>query len=278
MKEQDVEKLATLLNKTPEEVNTAIENGGVSEFIEKYESDHEVYTKSDFQTFKDNFETQVEQKWLDDKVPKRVYDKIKGISYEMIEKEVAEKNGVESWSGMDDLVAKISNNSAKNPEDVTKLKDQIDRLVNEHKEALEAKSRENDTRFIDLQINQLVNAVPIDAEGRVLETQRKMLKTMIKSEFDFSVEADALRITNAPVDFVQKNLDPTPPLEVVTNFAKDYVNLSSSAGGGRGDISSTAKTTRVNLAEYFKKHGIKVNSPEHAMALRKFKEDGVIIE
>ena len=277
MKEKDVETLAALLKKTPEEVNTAIENGGISEFIETYESSHEVYTKEDFNTFKSNFEAQVEQKWLDTKVPKRVYDKIKGISYEVIEKEIAEKHGVDAWKGMDDLVAKISNNSAKNPEDTTKLKDQIDRIVAEHKQEMEAKSRENDTRFIDLQLNQLVSAIPIDAEGRVLETQRKMLKTMIKSEFDFSVEADALKITNAPVDFVQKNLDPMPPIEVMTNFAKDYVNLSS-GGGGRGDISSTAKTTRVNLPDYCKKNGIMVNSPEHAEALKKFKEAGVIID
>lgn len=281
MKEQDVGRLSSLLNKTTEQVTSAIEDGTIGDFINEFESSHEVMTKDDFETFKVNHEAQVEQKWLDDKVPKRVYDKIKGISYEVIEKEVAEKNDIEKWNGVDDLVSQIINKSAKNPENVTELKkqytDQIDLLTATHDEKIKEMGVQNDNRFIEMQLNDIINNVPIDAEGKVLETQKKILKTLVKTEFDFGVEADALKITNAPVEFTQKNLDPKPPIDVVIDFAKDYVSLSSSAGGGRGDISSTTRTSKVNFGDYCKKNNITVNSPEHAMALKKFKDEGVEI-
>jgi len=270
-----VERLASLLKQKPEQVNTALEEGGIGEMIDNFESSHEVYTKEDFSTFQTNLEAQIEQKWLDDKVPKRVYDKIKGVSYEVIEKELAKEHGIEAWKNMGDLVIKIKDKSAKNPEDVTELKTQITRLVSDH----EAREKElielNDKRFINSQLDQIVNSVPIDAEGKVLANNRKMLKTLIMAEFDFGVEADALKILNAPVEFKQKNLDPKPPLDVVVDFAKDYVSLSSSVGGGRGDISSTAKTSKVNFPEYAKAKGIKPNSPEMATAMKEFREQGV---
>jgi len=277
MKEQDVARLAVLLNKKPEDVNTALEDGGISEMIDELESGRVTYTTDDFETFKSNFKTELETEWASTgKIPKGIYDRAKGLALEVREKEIAREHGIDSWSGLDDLVAKISNKQAKNPEDVTKLKDQIDKLTADYESKILDLSTQNDQRFIESKINELVNNVPIDAKDKVLANQRKILKTMINSEIKFKVDSDNIVIEGAPVSFKQNNLDPRPLQDVVNDFAKDYVSLSSGSGG-RGDKSSTSTQTSVDFEKYCKDNGIRPNTPEHFAALKKFKDDGVEI-
>jgi hypothetical protein len=279
MKEQDVASLASLLKIEPEKVSAAIENGGISDFVNEFTSGHEVFTKSELDGLKNNLKSEFEGEVLNGKIPKAIYDRAKGFALEATEKKIAEQFGVGDYDGgMEGLVNKIVESKAKNPEDVTKLKSRIDELVSEHEREVSELRSSNDRRFVNLRINEIVNKIPIDAEGVKLDNQRKMLRALIAAEFDFGVNDDSVVVNKAPVNFKQKNLDPIPVGDVIMEFAKDYVNLRSD-GGGRGDTSSTRSSSMktVNIKEYMAEKGIQPNSVELFQAIKQFEKDGVEI-
>jgi len=280
MKENDVAALASLLNKKPEDVSAALEGDGISGFIDEFKSGHEIFTSDELTGLKTNLQASFEAELSTRKdLPKPVYDRVKGAVLEMTEKELAGKFGIDSYNGVSDLVNKIVESKAKNPEDVTKLKAQIDQLVEDHSRELEEVKSTNNKRFKSLRLKEFVDSVDIDAEGDLLNNQREILRTMIESKFQFDVNDNGLVITESPVNHLQKNLDPRPIPEVFNEFAKLYVNVKSPNSGGRGDGSSAGSSSMksVSLSEHMEKTGIQKNSIELYSFIEKCKADGIEI-
>ena len=280
MKENDVAKLASLLQKQPDEISTALENGGVSEFIDNFVSGNSIMPVGDFETFKANYEKQVVEKLsTSDKLPKVLYDRIKGTVLEMKEKELAQKFDISDFNGIEDLVEKVVQTKAKNPEDVTKLRAKIDELSETHRVEVDNLRRANDQRYVDFRINEVVGQVDIDAEGKMLENQRRILSTMLKNEYGFIVKDDSVVATKAGEPIVNNKLEPIPLNDVVRDFAKEIVKLKSPDGGGRGEGSSAhgATVKSVVLKDYMQKNNIRPNSSELASAIKDFRARGIEI-
>lgn len=278
MKEENVASLASLFKTKPETLSPLIENGGLDEFIETFAKSHTIMTADDFEKFKANHKQGVIDGMQNGEIPKPIYDRVKGTVLEMKEKELSKKFGIESFDGFDDLVGKIVESKAKNPEDVTKLKAQIDQLSADYTQKLQDTERQYNDRFISIRLNEVIGGIPIDADGVKLENQRDIIKTMVKANFGFKVNGDQVVITKGGEPIVDSKLDPVPMMDVIMTYAKDYVNLKSPGSGGRGDGSSAGSSLKsVSMSKYMKENGIKPNSFEHARAVKDFKEKGIEI-
>jgi hypothetical protein len=277
MKEKDVEALATLLNKTPDELGTVIENGGVDELLTEFKTKHSIMPTTDFDKFKQNFQDQLVEKWTTDQAPKPIYDKIKGGVLQMKEKEIAKEFAIDDYSDFNDLVHKIVESKAKNPEDVTKLKSRITELETTHNDALKSLQRQNDQRYVDFRLAEVINGIDIDAEGVMLENQRRILKTMAQSEFGYLVKDGQVLVTKNGEPVTDSKLDPIPLSNVIRDYAKDIVKLKSPDGGGRGEGSSASsfRPKSINVMEYLEKNNIPVNSGEHAKLVREWTKEGI---
>lgn len=280
--EKEVAKLATLLNQKPEQVEKALNEGKLGEVIDSFVKDHTIMTNDEFEGLKTNLKTElipeVKNQVIDEisggsSIPKPIYDKVKGNVLEMTEKALSKKYDVNEFNGIDDLVSKIVESHAKDPE-VEKYVKRINELTAEHEQEVEALKNESKKRFISSELNRIYDSIPIDAEDVKLENQRKILRSLISSEFEFDVDNDRVVIKKAPIEHLKKNLDPLPIDEVILNYAKDFVNIKSSDGGGRGSGSSAGGSKIVNIKEYCEKNGIAINSPEHAKVFKEFTEKG----
>ena len=277
MKENDVAKLASLFKTKPEVLSPLIEEG-LSEFIEKFESSHTIMPVADFEKFKENHKASVVNDLMTGEIPKPIYDRVKGTVLEMKEKDLAKRYGVDSFDGYDDLVSKIVESKAKNPDDVNKLKAEIDKLTATHEEKIKGLEKGYNDRFVNLNLNKLINELPIDAEGVKLDNQREIVRTMVRSHFGFNIDGDRMVVTKDGQPITDSKLDPIPPIDVISSYAKDYVNLKSPGSGGRGDGSSTHTSLKsVSISKYLADNKIPVNGFEHAKVLKDFKEKGVEI-
>lgn len=282
MKENDVVALAGLLGKSAEDVGAAIENGGVSEFIESYTGGHTIMASDDFDTFKTNLANQtISDLAKAERIPKPIYDRVKGTVLELTEKQVAEKHGVSDYSGFDDLLNKVITKAENPTEDVKALKDQIELIQAQAAQKEQELLAQNDTRYADLRLSEAVKSLPIDAgdDKDKLEKQRQIVRTMFDSEHKVRVDGNSLVVQvnkdGEWKDVVDAKLDPIPYEQVLSDYAKGIVNLKSPAGGGRGDKSSTgSKGGEVNFAEYCEKNNIPPNSFKMIEAKKKLTADG----
>lgn len=275
MKQEDVTALAALLNTTAENVSQAIEEGKVSELITGFATTNQVMPKDDFAILRDNLKKQALSEIDKTKLPKDVYDYVKGSVLEKTEKELARQYGVAEYTNLNGLVEEIIKTKTKTTpdEETSKLKQRIVEIENEKKTEVESVRKTFENKFIDTELNRVIAELPIDAEGEKLVNQQRIVRAMIKETFNFQLEGDGIMAIKDGKPVQDTKLDPVPIREVISQFAKDYVNLRPEQGG-RGDSSSLEGTRVVDFAEYCEKNNIRPNSVEMVKAKRELEAKG----
>ncbi len=279
MKQEDVTALAGLFNITAEDVNTAIENGTVSELINGFTTNTKLIPMKDYPTLEVNLKRQAFMELDKAHLPKEVFSYVKGAVLEQTEKELAKKHGVESYQNLDDLVEAIITTKAKpaSDDETKKLKERIVELETNHKSELENVSKTFQNRFIDTELNRAISELPIEAEGAKLDNQQEIVRAMVKSKFNFTIENDKIVTFKDGKPVTDVKLDPVPLKDVVYGFAKDYVNLRPEQGG-RGDKSSTNGSRKIDFEKYCIENGLKPNTIEIVKARRELESKGYTFE
>jgi hypothetical protein len=279
MKQEDVTALAGLFNSTAENVNTAIENGTVSELINGFTTATKLIPMKDYPTLEANLKRQAFMELDKTNLPKEVFKYVKGAVLEQTEKGLADKYGITDYQNLDSLVEAIITTKVKTPsDDETKaLKAQIVAIETKAKNDLAEVSKTFETRFIDTELRRVVGELPIDAEGAKLENQQEIVMAMVKQKFAIQLDGDKTVAYRDGKMVADSKLDPVPIRDVIADFAKDYVNLRPEQGG-RGDQSSTNGSKTINFAEYCAKQGIKPNTPAQALAVKDLQSKGYTLE
>jgi len=278
MKQEDVTALAALLNRTAEEVKAA-EEGGLSKLIDEFLPTVKVMPVQDFETLTENLKRQAITELDKTKLPRDIFEYVKGSVLEQKEKTLAKQYNVTDYQNFDSLIEEIIKTKMKTPPDVDtqKLKDRIIELEDQHKAELANVSKTFDNRFIDMELNRVIDELPIEAEGDKLKNQQEVVRAMVKARHAFAVDNDKILTLRDGKPVTDTKLDPVPLREVVYMVAKDYVNLRPEQGG-RGDKSSTNGSRKINFAEYCEKNGIRPNSVELVKAKRELEAKGIILE
>jgi len=279
MKEQDVTAFAALLGSTVENVNTAIENGTVSELITGFTTNTKLIPVKDYPTLEANLKRQALMELDKTNLPADVFKYVKGSVLEKTEKELAKKHGITDYQHLDDLVEAIIATKAKPApdDDSKKLKDRIVELETNHKTELEKVSKTYETRFINTELLRAVGELPIDAEGDKLKNQQEIVIAMAKQKIDFRMENDQTVGYRDGKLISDSKLDPIPVNDVIADFAKDYVNLRHEQGG-RGDQSSTNGSKTIDFAKYCADNGINPNTPAQVKAIKELESKGYKLE
>ena len=278
MKQEDVTALAGLLNVTAEDVEAAKE-GGLSELINSFLPTVKIMPVKDFDTFTENLKRQAITELDKTKLPRDVFEYVKGSVLEQKEKALAKQYNVTDYQNFDNLVEEIIKTKMKTPPDgeAQKLKDRIIELEDQHKAELANVSKTFDNRFIDMELNRAIDELPIEAEGDKLKNQQEVVRAMVKAKHAFAVDNDKILTIRDGKPVTDTKLDPVPLSEVVYGVAKDYVNLRPEQGG-RGDKSSTNGSRKINFEEYCVKNNIRPNSVELVKAKRDLEAKGYTLE
>lgn len=280
MKDQDVTALAGLFNSTAENVSQAIENGTVSELITGFSTANKVIPVKDYPTLEANLKRQAFMELDKTNLPKEVFTYVKGSVLEKTEKELASKYGISgNYQNLDSLVEAIITTKVKTPsDDETKaLKARIVEIETASKAELEKVSKTFENRFIDAELHRVIGELPIDADGAKKENQQEIVMAMVKQKFAIQLEGDKTVAYRDGKLVTDSKLDPIPLKDIISDFAKDYVNLRHEQGG-RGDQSSTNGSKVINFVEYCENNGIKPNTTAQALAVRKLESEGYTLE
>ena len=280
MKQEDVVALAALLNYTAEDVKTAVDNGGISELINGFLPTVKIMPEKDFATYSENLKRQAISELDKTKLPRDVYEYVKGSVLEKTERELAKKHGItENFNGVDDLVEQIIKTKTKAvPDDESKLlKQRIVDLEKEWSEKLATASKGFEEKFIDTELGRVISELPIEAEGEKLTNQQRIVRAMLKESFTFSLDEGVPVVMKDGKPILDSKLDPVPIKDVVYQFAKDYVNLRPEQGG-RGSSSSTSGSRKMNFPEYCEKNNILPNSMEYFKAKSDLESKGYKLE
>lgn len=279
MKQEDVTALAGLLNSTADDVKAADENGGLSKLIDSFLPTVKMMPVKDFETFTENLKRQAITDLDKTKLPREVFEYVKGSVLEQKEKTLAKQYNVTDYQNFDNLVEEIIKTKMKTPPDADtqKLKDRIVELEEQHKSELANVSKTFDNRFIDMELNRAINELPIEAEGDKLKNQQEVVRAMVKAKHAFAVENDKILTIRDGKTVTDTKLDPVPLSEVVYGVAKDYVNLRPEQGG-RGDKSSSGGLGVINFTKYCEDNHLKPNSLELLKAKKDFEAKGYKLE
>ncbi len=278
MKQEDVTALAALLNRTAEEVKAA-EEGGLSKLIDEFLPTVKVMPVQDFETLTENLKRQAITELDKTKLPRDIFEYVKGSVLEQKEKALAKQYGVTDYQNFDNLVEEIIKTKMKTPPDVDtqKLKDRILELEDQHKTELANVSKTFDNRFIDMELNRAIGELPIEAEGDKLKNQQEVVRAMVKAKHSFTVDNDKILTIRDGKPVTDTKLDPVPLNEVVYMVAKDYVNLRPEQGG-RGDKSSSGGAGIINFTKYCEDNHLRPNSLEMLKAKKDFEAKGYKLE
>ncbi len=279
MKKEDVVAIAGLLKITAEEVTKAIEDGGVSDLVAKYNDGNKIFSNNDFSVFQENLKRQAMLDLDKTKLPKDLYDYVKGSVLEKAEKGLAKKFGIAEFDGLDGLVDKIiETKSGTSPsEEVATLKKRITDIEAEWGVKLETERKSFTSKMVDGELRRAVDELPIDAEGVKLDNQKEIVMAMLKAKFEFSFDNDRVVANKDGKPVTDSKLDPVPVSTVIADFAKDYVTLRPDQGG-RGSSSSQQGSKTINLTKYCEEHNIAPNTIAFVTTKAEFEKKGYKIE
>jgi hypothetical protein len=257
MEDKNVELLATLFDKKPEEIKEFIEKDELAGVITEYKEKHKIFTSEELTQKIDNVKREaIDTLGRDGKqLPSRIYDLAKGNAFEKKEKQIAEAYKIEKWESMDDLISQVvEKESDKAPDLVEKenlileLKKKLLGTDQEKIDAVEAEKGRYDKELIEGDINSAVLSIAIDSDDEnKLENQKRVLKTMFKDMHSFERKNGITIVLKDGEPIVNKVGDPVPLKEVVNDFAPQWVDLKKVPVGGRGG-SSTELSGKKGLA------------------------------
>jgi len=269
MKENDVAAISEQFGIDKEIVQASIDDGTLGQRIKDAMKNDVRYTKDDFESFKTNYKAEVTNSYFADLVekakqgdiPQDLYKPVKGAALQQLEREVAKKYNVESYSDVQDLIDKAVKSSAN-----TKGGDEVmARQLEELKQANVTLQQERDNAIseveqkyrrmaIDKDQKALLNSVPFDftdVDPKNLDAARNNAQRLLKGVFDqeYSLDyTDEGQLVVKKGDEIIKNeatRAPLPASDVFIKLAKDYnLKLKSPDNGGQGGKSSAGSSGR----------------------------------
>jgi len=256
MEDKNVEHLAVLFDKKPEEIKEAIEKEeGLAGLITEYKEKHKVFTSEELTQKIDNVKREtIDGLGKDGKaLPSHIYNIAKGNAFEKKEKQIAEAHGIEEWDGIDELISKVAEKKLKDSGKVTDVTlAEKDKLIKELKEqvlgadektaiAIAEEKGKYDKELVEREIDSAIFAVPINPEDEEkLINQRRVLKTMFKDVHSFERKNGITVILKDGEPIVNKVGDPVPMKEVINEFAPQWVDLTVPTGGRGGSFTDTS--------------------------------------
>jgi hypothetical protein len=262
MKANDVEFFSTLLNIEAENVEGAIKDGTLSEKV----SALGLLNKSQVETLKTNITKEVKNGHIPELVEAAkkgdldndLYKVIKGAALEMLEKDLSKEYKVDSYTDVKDLIAKISNKTAKPDDKLIELNEKFkalqgvnQNLVTEKDDAVKNVRLEYEGKLLNKSKNDFLNTVPFDysdVEDSDLEkaaNSRKMiLGSVFDARFDLKFDGDTVVVTDKEGTALTNpaTLDALPVSDVLKTLASELgQKLTSPETGGQGGRSSGGK-------------------------------------
>jgi hypothetical protein len=298
MKANDVEFFSTLLNIEAENVEGAIKDGTLSDKVTALG----LLNKSQVETLKTNITKEVKNGHIPELVEAAkkgdldndLYKVIKGAALEMLEKDLSKEYKVDSYTDVKDLIAKISNKTAKPDDKLIELNEKFkalqgvnQNLVTEKDDAVKNVRLEYEGKLLNKSKNDFLNTVPFDysdVEDSDLEkaaNSRKMiLGSVFDARFDLKFDGDTVVVTDKEGTALTNpaTLDALPVSDVLKTLASELgQKLTSPETGGQGGRSSGGKGgAKFNSETEFYAHleakGISQTSDE---GLKLWKESGL---
>lgn len=283
MEDKNVELLATLFNKKPDEIKEVLKKDeGLAGLITDYKEGHKIFTSEELTQKIDNVKREtIDTLGRDGKqLPSHIYDFAKGNAFAKKEKDIAGAHSIEEWDGIDDLISKVAEKKltdsgkatdetlTEKDKQIKELKEQVLNADEEKVIAIAEEKGKYDKELIEKEIDSAVFAVPINSEDEEkLTNQRRVLKTMFKDVHSFERKNGITVILKDGEPIVNKVGDPVPIKEVINEFASQWVDLEAPTGGRGGSFTDTsgkkglANLKNINeLVEYANSKDIKEGS------------------
>jgi hypothetical protein len=298
MKDNDVEYIGTLLNIAADDVKSAITDGTLGDKFKALE----LMDKSQVDTLKANLTKEVKTGHIPELVEAAkngtldsdLYKVIKGASLEMLEKDLSKEYKVDSYTDVKDLIAKISNKTAKPDDKLKELGEQLEalkkvntNLVTEKDDAVKNVRIDYEGKLLVKSKNDFLNNVPFDFSDvedddmeKAINSRKMILGSVFDARYNLKFDGEKVVVTdkdNKPLTDAA-TLDPLPALDVLKSLASELgQKLTSPETGGQGGRSSGGKGgAKFNSDTEFYAHleakGIALTSPE---GLKLWKESGL---
>lgn len=292
MKENDVAYLSEQYNLTKEIVEASIEDGTLGQRIADAQKDWVIYkTAEDFDSFKTNHKTEIENSYFTDLVdkakkadiPQELYAPIKGAALQQAERDLGKRLGVEQYTDLNDLVDKALQTSANgdiNDElqrQVNELKQRNSELAQEKDDALSTAQSEYNAKLLEKLKTEVLNDVPHDfsnvkSEDKKTHTERtkRVLRNVFDAEYKLGYDDKGREAVFKDNEMLRNpnTYDPVPVLDVFINLAKEIGQklISPDAGGQGGSSSGKTTSTYASLEEFkaaMESKGIKMTDPRY---------------
>jgi len=270
MEKKDVEILATLLKKPSEDVQKALDNGGIEPLVSEFTTNHQMFTADEYTKLVANVKDRTIANLKEEDIPDSYKSKAVGWKLGDMEEELKkEYQFTDEHKGLIDLVKKIvtkAGSPADQSEEVKTLKETITTLEDDFKTKLEAKQKEFDTTLIKSDFRKAIRNAGLDYEGDTLKKQNELLEgAFYRGGFDVIKKDGKTVVTKEGEIVADSKLDPKPLDEVMANLAKDYgFQLKTPDTGGHGGKSSKSQSGLKSLSwnEYLEKNDVRPNTDE----------------
>jgi hypothetical protein len=274
MEKNDVEYFSTLLNIEADAVEAAIKDGSLGNKVTALE----MLDKSQVDILKANLSKEVKAGHIPELVEaaKRgeldndLYKVVKGAAYEMLEKDLSKEYKVDSYTDVKDLIAKISNKTAKPDDKLIELNLKLDalkevntNLVTEKDEAVKNVRMDYEGKLLTKSKNDFLSDVPFDFSDvedsdmeKVTNSRKMILGSVFDARFNLKFDGDKVIVTDKDDKPLTNatTLDPLPALDVLKSLASELgQKLISPENGGQGGRSSGGKggAKFASEAEFF---------------------------
>ncbi len=249
------------------------DDGLIKEFLQK----NNVFSLEDVNKMKDNVKIAAKAEALTElekatSFPPAIYNRVKGLALEVAEKEAAKKHGIESWSGIDDLISKIASKGKGSDSEKDVQIDLLKKAVADKEAELQTKVKEVETKYTSDFLNRdflsATSMLKLDGgDETTIENQKKLINGAFNNQFKLSYKDGKTIVLDAegkPV--VDKLGDAMPVFDVYKNFAVTHgAKLKEVDTGGRGDGSSTQTNSNLKgktFNEALTAKGFKPNTDE----------------
>lgn len=266
MKEKSVEMLASLLNKTNEEVNSAIEKDELGTLVEDFKTSNQILSAADYVKLKENISREVVSNLKEDQIPEEFKSKAVGWKLEKLENEIKEKYQFsDDYKGLTDLVDRIVTKTGEpqSKDEVRLLKQQIVDLESNYKSQLSEKEKAFEQKVVNDDFQKAINNINLDYEGEAFKKQAELLSGAFRNSHEVKMVGGQTVVLKDGEILKDSKLDPLKLDEVMQDYAKSYgFQIKTPDSGGHGGDSSTGKSKLIGVPfnEYLASKDIKPNT------------------